>query len=56
VIGSPGDWRMTPTVANNHPAAVAHHRGEPWGLAVLTATTTGITRLTVFPDPTLADL
>jgi RNA polymerase sigma-70 factor, ECF subfamily len=56
VIGSPGDWRMTPTVANNHPAAVAHHRGEPWGLAVLTATRTGIARLTVFPDPTLADL
>ncbi|MEV8438552.1 RNA polymerase subunit sigma-70 [Actinosynnema sp. NPDC051121] len=55
VLGSPGDWRMTPTTANDQPAAFAHHRGEPWGLAVLTATGTGIARLAVFPDPTLVE-
>jgi RNA polymerase sigma-70 factor (ECF subfamily) len=48
VIGSPGDWRMTPTIANGQPAAFAHHHDVPFGLAVLTATTTGISRLTVF--------
>ncbi|KOX22695.1 RNA polymerase subunit sigma-70 [Saccharothrix sp. NRRL B-16348] len=55
VVGSPGDWRMTPTVVNNHPAALAHRHGVPFGLAVLTTTTTGISRLTVFPDPALAE-
>ncbi|MFJ6670012.1 RNA polymerase subunit sigma-70 [Actinosynnema sp. NPDC091369] len=53
VLGAPGDWRMTPTTANNQPATYTHHQGAPWGLAVLTVTTTGISRLTVFPDPTL---
>ncbi|NUT51722.1 MAG: RNA polymerase subunit sigma-70 [Saccharothrix sp.] len=53
VLGEPGDWRMTPTTANGHPAVYAHHRGAPFGLAVVTATRTGIARLTVFPDPTL---
>ncbi|MEU4448095.1 RNA polymerase subunit sigma-70 [Actinosynnema sp. NPDC050801] len=51
VIGSPGDWRMTPIVANNQPAVLAHHYGAPFGVAVLTATTTGVSRLTVFPEP-----
>jgi RNA polymerase sigma-70 factor (ECF subfamily) len=53
VLGTPGDWRMTPTTANHQPATYTHHQGEPWGMAVLTVTTTGISRLTVFPDPTL---
>jgi RNA polymerase sigma-70 factor, ECF subfamily len=26
VIGSPGDWRMLPAVANRQPAAAAYHR------------------------------
>ncbi|MFI9010378.1 hypothetical protein ACIGNX_24395 [Actinosynnema sp. NPDC053489] len=42
-----------PTTANNHPATCTHHRGGPWGMAVLTATRTGIARLTAFPDPAL---
>lgn len=54
VIGTPGDWRMHPTTANNHPATYTYHQGEPRGMAVLTTTTTtGIARLTVFPGPTL---
>src|SRR5580700_10609056 len=48
VIGSPGDWRMTPVLANGQPAAVAHYRGGAFGLGVLTVTPGGITRITVF--------
>jgi RNA polymerase sigma-70 factor, ECF subfamily len=48
VIGSPGDWRMTPTRANGQPAAVAHYRDSAFGLGVLTVTPTGIARITVF--------
>ena len=48
VIGSPGDWRMTPTLANGQPAAVARYRGNAYGLGVLTVTPTGIARITVF--------
>jgi RNA polymerase sigma-70 factor (ECF subfamily) len=32
---------------------VAYRRGEPFGVAVLTATRTGIARITVFADPAL---
>ena len=53
VLGRPGDWHMIPTVANNQPATFTYHQGNPWGMAVLTTTDTGITRLTVFPDPAL---
>jgi RNA polymerase sigma-70 factor, ECF subfamily len=48
VIGSPGDWRMVPTVANGQPAAIAHYRGGAFGLGVLTVTRAGISRITVF--------
>ena len=48
VIGSPGDWRMVPTVANGQPAAIAHYRGGAFGLGVLTVTRAGIGRITVF--------
>ena len=48
VIGSPGDWRMTPTLANGQPAAIAHHRDGAYGLGVLTVTQAGIARITVF--------
>jgi RNA polymerase sigma-70 factor, ECF subfamily len=48
VIGSPGDWRMAPTLANGQPAAIAHYRDGPYGLGVLTVTPTGIARITVF--------
>ncbi len=53
VIGSPGDWAMIPTVANGQPAAAAYRRApdgrhHAFGLGVLTATPTGIARITVF--------
>jgi RNA polymerase sigma-70 factor, ECF subfamily len=53
VIGSPGDWRMVPTVANRQPAAAAYHRDSDgihraFGLGVLTVTHTGIARIFVF--------
>src|SRR6266566_2203843 len=48
VIGSPGDWRMTPTLANGQPAAIARYRDSAYGLGVLTVTPAGIARITVF--------
>jgi RNA polymerase sigma-70 factor, ECF subfamily len=50
VLGAPGDWRMVPIIANGQPAAVAYHRGEPFGIAVLTVTRSGISRIVVFGD------
>jgi RNA polymerase sigma-70 factor, ECF subfamily len=54
VIGSPGDWLMTPTQANGQPAAATYYRAadgphQALGVAVLTATPGGIARITVFP-------
>jgi RNA polymerase sigma-70 factor, ECF subfamily len=54
VLGSPGDWLMTPTRANGQPAAATYHRTDDGahhalGVAVLTATPAGIARITVFP-------
>jgi RNA polymerase sigma-70 factor (ECF subfamily) len=48
VIGSPGQWRMIPAVANGQPAAVACYGGTPCVLGVLTVTPAGISRVTVF--------
>jgi len=39
---------MVATTANCQPAAVAYHHGEPFGIAVLTTTQTGISRIMVF--------
>ena len=47
-VGSPGDWQMSPTLANGQPAAIASYRGQPYGLGVLTVTASGIARITVF--------
>ena len=57
-VGSPGDWRMLPTVANGQPAVGAYVRSpagdyEPYGVAVLTPTPTGLTRISVFSTPSL---
>jgi RNA polymerase sigma-70 factor (ECF subfamily) len=52
-FAEPGAWQMRPTSANGQPAAVAHFRGEPYGVAVLTPAADGITRVTVFGDPGL---
>jgi RNA polymerase sigma-70 factor (ECF subfamily) len=54
VIGSPGDWLMTPTQANGQPAAATYYRTDDGthqalGIAVLTATRVGVARITVFP-------
>jgi RNA polymerase sigma-70 factor (ECF subfamily) len=54
VIGSAGDWLMTPTCANGQPAAAAYYRNDDGthqalGVAVLTATPIGVSRITVFP-------
>jgi RNA polymerase sigma-70 factor, ECF subfamily len=53
VVGSPGDWRTVPTIANGQPAGAAYFRGpdgvhHAWGLGVITATDTGIARIVVF--------
>jgi len=54
VIGSPGDWLMTPTHANGQPAAATYYRTadgthQALGVAVLTIAPTGVARITVFP-------
>jgi RNA polymerase sigma-70 factor, ECF subfamily len=54
VIGSPGDWLMTPTRANGQPAAATYYRAadgthEALGVAVLTIAPAGVARITVFP-------
>jgi RNA polymerase sigma-70 factor (ECF subfamily) len=54
VLGSPGDWRMEPILANGQPAVVAWLRGERFGGAVLTVAKGGITRITVWGDPRFA--
>ena len=53
VVGQPGDYLMTPTAANGQPAAAAYQRGDDgryraFGLGVLTATSDGIAKITVF--------
>jgi RNA polymerase sigma-70 factor, ECF subfamily len=53
VVGSPGDWLMVPTVANGQPAVGAWYRDgqggrQALGVAVLTVTPAGISRITVF--------
>jgi RNA polymerase sigma-70 factor, ECF subfamily len=54
VIGSPGDWLMTPTHANGQPAAATYYRTadathQALGVAVLTVAPAGVARITVFP-------
>jgi RNA polymerase sigma-70 factor (ECF subfamily) len=53
VLGRPGDWQMTPTLANGQPAAIAHHRDAPFGVAVLATNATHLTGIVVFADPAL---
>jgi RNA polymerase sigma-70 factor, ECF subfamily len=53
VIGAAGDWRMIPARANGQPAAAAYYRDgdgayQALGVAVLTVTSAGIARITVF--------
>jgi RNA polymerase sigma-70 factor (ECF subfamily) len=61
VLGDRGDWRMVATSANGQPAAIASHRTadgsghDAYAVAVLTATPTGIRRVTLFSDPTVVE-
>ena len=53
VVGQPGNYLMTPTMANGQPAAAAYQRGgdgryRAFGLGVLTVTADGIAKITVF--------
>src|SRR5215475_6119507 len=57
-LGSPGDWRMIPTLANGQPAAAAYLRGDDgihraYAIVLLELGTTGISRIVVFGDPGL---
>jgi len=58
VLGAPGDWLMTPAVANGQPAAVVHRRDghgtlRPDGVVVLAVSATGIARVVKFHDSAL---
>jgi RNA polymerase sigma-70 factor (ECF subfamily) len=58
ILGSPGDWRMLATSANGQPAAAAYTRDsrgyyQPYGIVVLTVTSSGIGRVSSFGDPRL---
>ncbi|CAG6395077.1 ECF RNA polymerase sigma factor SigG [Actinacidiphila cocklensis] len=58
VLGSPGDWLMLPTSANGQPATVAYTRDrngtyQAYGIVVLTVTSTGISRICSFHQPSL---
>nr|BFE59886.1 hypothetical protein GCM10020063_044120 [Dactylosporangium thailandense] len=53
VMGAAGEWRMAPLWMNGQPGVHVWYRGEPFGAAVLTVTTTGIRRIIVFGFPEL---
>jgi RNA polymerase sigma-70 factor, ECF subfamily len=57
-LGSPGVYRMLPTLANGQPAVAAYRRNEDgvhqaFALVALTTTDTGIARITLFNEPGL---
>jgi RNA polymerase sigma-70 factor, ECF subfamily len=57
-LGSPGVYRMLPTLANGQPAAAAYRRDDggvhqAFALVVLTTTPAGIAAITLFHDPRL---
>jgi hypothetical protein len=62
VLGAPGDWKMVATSANGQPAAAVYRRDVDGtmranGIVVLTATTTGVSRVVAFHhDPALVAL
>jgi RNA polymerase sigma-70 factor, ECF subfamily len=54
-LRTPGGWRMVPSIANGQPAALAYQRGDdgahvPFAVAVLTVSSAGIGRITLFSD------
>jgi RNA polymerase sigma-70 factor (ECF subfamily) len=44
---------MIPIIANGQPAVGSYFKGDPYGVAVLTPTPTGITHIHVFSTPSL---
>jgi RNA polymerase sigma-70 factor (ECF subfamily) len=57
-LGSPGAYRILPTLANGQPAAAAYRHNDhgvhqAFALVVLTTTPTGIARITLFNEPRL---
>jgi RNA polymerase sigma-70 factor (ECF subfamily) len=57
-LDTPGEYRMLPTGANGQPAVAAYRRGEDgvlraFALVVLSVTTSGIARITLFHDTDL---
>lgn len=59
-LGAPGDWRMLPIQANGQPAAAAYQRGsdgshKAFGIALLTVTSRGITRITLWSGVALVE-
>jgi len=61
VLGRPGSYRMVATQANGQPAAAAYSRGSDGvhhahAVQVLTVTSTGISRIVSFNDPSLFPL
>lgn len=61
VLGAPGDWRMTATIANGQPAAAVERRDADGtlranGIVVLAATATGVASVVAFHhDPALTE-
>jgi len=61
VMGTPGDWRMIATTANGQPAAVVYYRNadgarRAYGVVVLDATATGVSRVIALHDPALVPM
>ncbi|NUR24963.1 MAG: RNA polymerase subunit sigma-70 [Catenulispora sp.] len=58
VLGDAGEWRLLPTAANGQPAAAIYRRDadgvlRAYGVVVLAATATGVSRVVAFHDPAL---
>ena len=61
VLGRPGEWRLLATTANSQPAAALYRRGDQgvlgaYGVVVLAAVPTGVSRVIAFHDPALVRL
>jgi RNA polymerase sigma-70 factor (ECF subfamily) len=61
VLGSAGEWKMVPTTANGQPAAAVYRRDAGGvlradGVVVIAPTTTGVSRVIAFHDPSLVPM
>lgn len=60
LFGDAGSWRLIPTSANGQPAVAGYRRDDrgsyrAFGIAVLTMTETGISRIVAFDDPRMVE-